>query len=48
MEHSPYCERDIRPPQDLKTHDAEGDFLIKAKKTGNLIRACIMEHILLM
>lgn len=36
MEHSPYCERDIRPPQDLKTYDAKGDFLIKAKKKGVL------------
>ncbi|MFZ9718857.1 MAG: homogentisate 1,2-dioxygenase [Chitinophagaceae bacterium] len=36
MEHSPYCERDIRPPQDLKTYDEKGDFLIKAKKRGYL------------
>jgi homogentisate 1,2-dioxygenase len=36
MEHSPYCERDIRPPQDLKTYDEKGDFLIKAKKRGVL------------
>lgn len=36
MEHSPYCERDIRPPQDLKTYDQKGDFLIKAKKKGML------------
>jgi len=36
MEHSPYCERDIRPPQDLKTYDEKGDFLIKAKKRGHL------------
>ena len=36
MEHSPYCERDIRPPQDLKTIDEKGDFLIKAKKKGML------------
>ncbi len=36
MEHSPYCERDIRPPQDLKTFDETGDFLIKAKKKGVL------------
>jgi homogentisate 1,2-dioxygenase len=36
MEHSPYCERDIRPPQDLKTFDEKGDFLIKAKKKGML------------
>ncbi len=34
MEHSPYCERDIRPPQELKTYDLKGDFLIKAKKRG--------------
>ena len=34
MEHSPYCERDIRPPQDLKTYDLKGDYLIKAKKRG--------------
>lgn len=34
MEHSPYCERDIRPPQDLKTFDEKGDFLIRAKKKG--------------
>jgi homogentisate 1,2-dioxygenase len=36
MEHSPYCERDIRPPQDLKTYDEKGDYLIKAKKKGVL------------
>lgn len=36
MEHAPYCERDIRKPQHLKTIDAKGDFLIKAKKKGML------------
>ena len=36
MEHSPYCERDIRPPHELKTYDLKGDFLIKAKKRGML------------
>lgn len=36
MEHSPYCERDIRKPQDLKTYDEKGDFLIKTKKKGIL------------
>jgi homogentisate 1,2-dioxygenase len=34
MEHSPYCERDIRPPHELKTYDMKGDYLIKAKKKG--------------
>ncbi|MEP6677338.1 MAG: homogentisate 1,2-dioxygenase, partial [Ferruginibacter sp.] len=34
MEHSPYCERDIRTPQNLTTHDESGDYLIKTKKKG--------------
>ncbi len=36
LEHSPYCERDIRTPKNLKTIDETGDFLIKAKKKGML------------
>lgn len=36
MEHSPYCERDIRTPQNLQTIDEAGDFLIKTKKKGVL------------
>ncbi|MFA8299354.1 MAG: homogentisate 1,2-dioxygenase [Hyphomicrobiales bacterium] len=31
-EHSPYCERDIRGPERLVTHDEKGDFLVKIKK----------------
>jgi len=34
MEHSPFCERDIKRPQDLETHDEHGDFKIKIKKEG--------------
>lgn len=34
MEHSPFCERDIRKPQDLKTIDEKGDFLIQTRKRG--------------
>ena len=34
LEHSPFCERDIRRPQDLETHDEKGDFIIKVKKQG--------------
>ena len=34
LEHSPYCERDIRKPQHLKTTDEHGDFIIKTKKSG--------------
>ncbi len=36
MEHAPFCERDIRTPQNLQTFDEKGDFLIKAKKKGVL------------
>jgi len=36
LEHSPYCERDIRPPQNLQTHDEKGDFIIRTKKKGVL------------
>lgn len=36
MEHAPFCERDIRKPQNLQTIDVKGDFLIKAKKKGML------------
>lgn len=36
MEHAPFCERDIRGPQDLKTHNVEGEFLIQVKKDGLL------------
>ena len=36
LENSPYCERDIIPPSNLQTIDAEGDFIIKTKKKGVL------------
>ena len=34
MEHSPYCERDIKTPQELETFDHKGDFKILIKKQG--------------
>ncbi|RYD51124.1 MAG: homogentisate 1,2-dioxygenase [Sphingobacteriales bacterium] len=36
LEHAPYCERDIRKPQDLETFDKKGEFLIHTKKKGHL------------
>ncbi len=36
LEQAPFCERDIRRPQDLETHDETGDFLMKIKKQGTL------------
>ncbi len=32
LEHSPYCERDLKLPQNLKTHDEKGDFKVMIKK----------------
>jgi homogentisate 1,2-dioxygenase len=34
QEHSPFCERDIRKPQDLETKDQSGDFKVLIKKQG--------------
>lgn len=31
LEHSPYCERDIRPPSELVTEKEQGDYLVKIK-----------------
>ncbi|MBX2888248.1 MAG: homogentisate 1,2-dioxygenase [Ferruginibacter sp.] len=32
LEHSPFCERDIRVPQNLNPRDEKGDFLVKMHK----------------
>jgi len=34
MEHSPYCERDIKLPENLETHDEVGEFRLLIKKQG--------------
>lgn len=34
LEHSPFCERDFKLPQNLETHDEEGEFLLRIKKRG--------------
>ena len=36
LEHSPYCERDIRKPSELETYDEKGDFLLYIRKQNNL------------
>jgi homogentisate 1,2-dioxygenase len=36
LEHSPYTERDLRPPVNLQTHNEKGDFIIRTKKKGVL------------
>lgn len=36
LEHSPFCERDIRQPENLKTIDEKGDFKVLIKKYDQL------------
>jgi homogentisate 1,2-dioxygenase len=36
LEHAPFTERDLRPPQHLETHTERGDFLVRTKKRGVL------------
>lgn len=36
LEHSPFCERDVRPPTDLVTHDEEGAFEVRIAKHNYL------------
>jgi homogentisate 1,2-dioxygenase len=36
LEHSPYCERDIRPPVELHTEHEKGEYVVKIKKEGYL------------
>jgi len=36
LEHSPYCERDIKLPINLQTHDEKGEFPVMIKKQENI------------
>jgi homogentisate 1,2-dioxygenase len=44
LEHSPYCERDIRKPVDLETFDEEGEFPIFIKKQGMIFPYVYQTH----
>jgi homogentisate 1,2-dioxygenase len=44
LEHSPFCERDLRRPYELETHNELGDFLIKVKKQGEIIEMTYASH----
>lgn len=44
MEHSPFCERDIRKPADLETHDAKGEFRLFIKKQDNIYPYVYLNH----
>ena len=44
LEHAPFCERDIRQPQDLITIDKTGEYLIRVKKSGLLYNIWYANH----
>ncbi|MCS6928730.1 MAG: homogentisate 1,2-dioxygenase [Saprospiraceae bacterium] len=44
LEHSPFCERDIRKPTDLETHDEQGDFLFFIKKQDTIYPYHYLNH----
>jgi homogentisate 1,2-dioxygenase len=44
LEHSPFCERDFRPPSNLETFDERGDFLVKVKKENMLHQYVYATH----
>ena len=43
-EGAPYCERDIRVPQELRTHDEKGDFRLLVKQYDGLNEYVIDHH----
>ena len=44
LEHSPFCERDIKLPENLVSHDSLGDYLIKVKKEKKLHEIYYASH----
>jgi homogentisate 1,2-dioxygenase len=44
LEHSPYCERDIRPPEELKTYDETGEFEVRVKARHCITRYIYQHH----
>lgn len=44
LEHSPFCERDIRRPETLETFDEKGEFLIKVKKQNEIVEMVYATH----
>lgn len=44
LEHSPFCERDIRRPDHLETYDEKGDFLIKVRKQDEIFDMVYATH----
>jgi homogentisate 1,2-dioxygenase len=44
LEHSPFCERDIRTPQNLRTYNEKGDFKVMIKRDDMLYPYTLATH----
>lgn len=44
LEHSPFCERDIRRPEEIETYDEKGDFLVKVRKQDEIFDMVYATH----
>lgn len=44
LEHSPFCERDIRRPYELETNNEKGEFTIKVKKKDEIFEMIYASH----
>ena len=44
LEHSPFCERDLRGPESLQTSDEEGEFEVITKSRGSLHSHVLNHH----
>ncbi len=44
LEHSPFCERDLRPPDELVTHDQRGEFEVRVKARDRISRFVYQHH----
>ena len=44
LEHSPYCERDIRVPQELASHDEAGEFAVLVRARDRLTMHSLDHH----
>lgn len=44
LEHSPFCERDIRRPEELETYNEKGEFIIKVKKKDEIFEMVYATH----
>lgn len=44
LEHAPYTERDMRPPEDLETHTERGEFEVRVKARDRISRHVLDHH----